>query len=183
MLPIEALMNEHRIIERMLPPFQKELDRMQHSKAVNSKFIEKAVDFIRTYADRTHHGKEEGVLFRELREKSLSEEHASLMMELMEEHAFARRATGSLEKANVSYMKGNTETWRDVWKFLNDLNELYPKHIEKEDKRFFYPVMEYFSPQEREAMLKEFGDFDKRIIHEEYQRVVGELEKMAADTT
>jgi hemerythrin-like domain-containing protein len=183
MLPIEALMNEHRIIERMLPQFKKELKRMQHSKAVNTKFIEKAVDFIRTYADRTHHGKEEGVLFRELRQKSMSEEHSALMMELIEEHASARRATASLERANVGYMNGNAEAWKDVWKFLNDLSELYPKHIEKEDKRFFYPVMEYFSPQEREAMLNEFWNFDKRIIHEEYERVAGELEKMAADTT
>jgi hemerythrin-like domain-containing protein len=183
MLPIEALMNEHRIIERMLPHFKKELDRIQNSKAVNTKFIEKAVDFIKTYADRTHHGKEEGVLFRELRGKSMSEEHAALMMELIEEHAFARRATGNLEKANVSYMNGNAEAWKDVWKFLNDLSELYPKHIEKEDKRFFYPVMEYFSPQERDAMLNEFWDFDKIIIHEKYKRVAGELEKMAAEST
>jgi len=180
MLPVEALMQEHRIIERMIPPFKKEAVRLEESKKVNAKFIETAVDFIRTYADRCHHGKEEGVLFRELAKKPLSSEHAALMKALIEEHVYARKTTRTLEQASISYVNGNVESWKDVWKFLNELAEFYAKHIEKEDTQFFYPSMEYFSPQELEAMLNEFWDFDKRLIHEKYERVVGELERVAA---
>jgi hypothetical protein len=39
--------------------------------------------------------------------------------------------------------------------------------------------MEYFSPQEREAILSEFWEFDRKLIHEKYERVVVELEKIA----
>jgi len=35
------------------------------------------------------------------------------------------------------------------------LLDFYPRHIEKEDKHFFIPCMEYFSEAEKEAMLKE----------------------------
>jgi len=180
MLPVEALMQEHRIIERMLLPFTKEVERMEQTKKVNVKFVEIAVDFIKTYADRTHHGKEEGVLFRELRKKSLSNEHAAMMMSLIEEHVLSRKSVNALEKANMEYVNGNVASWSEVSKNLKVLVELYPRHIEKEEKKFFLPSMEYFSVQEREAMMNEFGEFDRKIIHEKYERVVGELEKIVA---
>jgi hemerythrin-like domain-containing protein len=170
-------MQEHRLIERMLSQMRKELLTMKSSNEVDSKFIDTAVDFIRVYADRCHHGKEEGVLFRELSSKQMSPQHAGIMRELIEEHAYARRTTSNLVKAKERYMKGDDEARNDVWKSLNDLMELYPMHIEKEDKRFFSPSMNYFSPQEQEAMLNEFWDFDRKIIHEHYAKVLDELEK------
>ena len=69
MLPIGLLMKEHRLIERMVGLLVKELDRTKKVNDLNPVFIDSAVDFFRTYADRTHHGKEEDILFRELRIK------------------------------------------------------------------------------------------------------------------
>ena len=40
------------------------------NKKVNPNFITAAVDFFRTYADRFHHGKEEGILFRSYRKRN-----------------------------------------------------------------------------------------------------------------
>ena len=180
MLPIYALMQERRLIERMFPLMRKELLRIKETKEVNSRFIDLAVDFIRAYADRCHHGKEEGILFKELTNKPLSNEHAAVMKSLIEEHVYARKTTGSLEKAIENYRNGNKEAGTDVWKFLNELADFYPKHIEKEDKRFFYPAMEYFSQQEQDVMLDGFWNFDRRLIHERYVKVLGELERLAA---
>ena len=180
MLPVEALMKEHRLIERMIPPMRKELLKMEKTAAVDSKFIEIIVDFIRIYADRCHHGKEEGILFRELSNKPISNEHATMMKGLIEEHVYARKTTSNLEKANLRYANGDVEAREDVGKFLNDLAEFYTKHIEKEDKRFFYPSMEYFSPGEQEMMLQEFWDFDRRLVHENYSRLLDDLDRIAS---
>jgi hemerythrin-like domain-containing protein len=177
MLPVDALMQEHRLIERMISQMKKEVLTMKSKQDVNSTFIDIAVDFIRVYADRCHHGKEEGVLFRELSGKQMTSEHAEMMRELINEHVYARKTTASLNEAKKRYVKGNEYARNDVWKLLNDLVEFYPKHIEKEDKRFFYPSMYYFSPQEQETMLNEFRDFDRKIIHEHYTKVLDELEK------
>ena len=59
---------------------------------------------------------------------------------------------------------------------LNALTEFYPKHIEKEDRHYFLPVMRYFSDEEKEAMLQEGYDFDRTLIHEKYQQVVERAE-------
>jgi hemerythrin-like domain-containing protein len=176
---MDALMQEHRLIERMIAQMRKELLSMKSKQDVNSTFIDVAVDFIRVYADRCHHGKEEGVLFRELSGKQISPEHSGMMRDLINEHVYARKTTANLDEAKERYMKGNEDARNDVWKRLNDLVEFYPKHIEKEDKRFFYISMEYFSPQEQETMLNEFRDFDRKIIHEHYTKVLDELEKTA----
>jgi hemerythrin-like domain-containing protein len=101
------------------------------------------------------------------------------MRELIEEHVYGRKTTRSLESAKERLVNGDPEALKDVCKFLVDLAEFYPKHIEKEDKKFFYPVMEYFTPQEQETMLQEFYDFDRKLIHEKYAKTVTEMEKTA----
>jgi hemerythrin-like domain-containing protein len=180
-LPIDLLMNEHRTIERMIPPIKEEIAKINSASEVNTELIDITVDFIRTYADRCHHGKEEGILFRELSKKKLSPEHLAIMKELIQEHVFARTTTYNLEKATVEYVNGNSGAIEDVCRFLNDLAQLYPKHIEKEDKTFFPPSMAYFTPQEQDAMLQEFADFDRKLIHRKYREVMEEMEELAAN--
>ena len=103
------------------------------------------------------------------------------MKELIKEHVYARTTTSSLERAKETVINGNSEALTDVCKFLNELAEFYPKHIEKEDKKFFYPSMEYLALQEQESMLQEFWNFDRKLIHEKYTKTIGEMEKMVSD--
>jgi hemerythrin-like domain-containing protein len=179
MLPIGPLMIEHRLIEKMITVIKKAIARTEQQGKINPEFIDLAVDFIRMYADRCHHGKEEDILFRDLSKKSLSVEHKQIVNELVEEHRQGRKTVADLVEAKGRYLKGDTEAlplMLDRMKFLVDF---YPRHIEKEDKHFFMPIMNYFSPEEKEAMLKEEGEFDKNLIHQIYKNKIGEAEKWA----
>ena len=71
MKPIGPLMWEHRLIEKMLTAMMRHMDQVEKTRKVNPLVIDMAVDFIRVYADRTHHGKEEEILFRDLAKKDL----------------------------------------------------------------------------------------------------------------
>ena len=88
MMPIAPLMIEHRLIERMIDVMKEQLVLIEKEKKVDREFIETAVDFIRTYADRCHHGKEEDILFRDLGGKKLTDEHKRTMEELVEDKHF-----------------------------------------------------------------------------------------------
>ena len=68
------LMIEHRLIERMISIIKDALIQIESTQEVDPVFVDTAVDFIRTYADRTHHGKEEDILFRDLVKRDLSAE-------------------------------------------------------------------------------------------------------------
>lgn len=177
MLPIAPLMIEHRLIERMIAVLADEMKRIEKSKKVNPVFIDNAVDFIRIYADKTHHGKEEDILFRELKKKEMSEEHTKMLNELIQDHIFARKTTGSLVDAKNDYMNGDESAISTVIELLKTLSTFYPRHIEKEDKHFFIPVMKYFTKEEQEAMLEEGRIYDRKMIHRKYEQVVIEKEK------
>lgn len=171
MKPIGPMMWEHRLIEKMLRLFDGEIIKINENKKVDTVFIDTAVDFIRTYADRTHHGKEEDILFRDLAKKKLSQEHARIVNELIEEHKYARKTVGKLVAAKERYLTGE-DTSQEVIDYLKELAHFYPTHIQKEDKHFFYPCMEYFTREEQDAMLLEFYEFDRKMIHEKYKKVV-----------
>jgi hemerythrin-like domain-containing protein len=169
MMPVGPLMIEHRLIERMIAVLRKEAQRLKKDGAIDISFIRTAVDFFRTYADMCHHGKEEDLLFRDLKKKTMLAEHKKLLEELIEEHAQARKLVGRLSC--------ETEDSReDTVKCIKEIDELYTCHIEKEDKRFFLPVMVYFSKEEQEKMLEEFLDFDRTVIHKKYSGIVENLE-------
>jgi hemerythrin-like domain-containing protein len=178
MKPIGPLMIEHRLIERMIAVVNKELDELKQGKKADPIFIDTYVDFARSYADRCHHGKEEDILFRDLRRKKLSAEHKKTMDELIQEHVWARKTVGELVAAKDRYLQGDTSSLKDVSAKLKALAEFYPKHIEKEDKRFFFPILDYFTKQEQDAMLQEFWEFDRKLIHEKYQKVVEKFEQL-----
>ncbi|HRR41222.1 MAG TPA: hemerythrin domain-containing protein [Syntrophales bacterium] len=174
MKPIGPLMWEHRLIEEMIRLLNKEIENITGRSEINLILIDQAVDFFRTYSDRTHHGKEEEILFRELAKKPLSIEHRRIMEELIEEHVQARKNVGNLVDAKKKYLAGSGDSG-PIANCIKDLTSFYPPHIVKEDKRFFFPCLNYFSETEQELMLQEFWEFDRQMIHEKYAKLVEEF--------
>jgi hemerythrin-like domain-containing protein len=166
------LMIEHRLIERMLSVIKDALAEIESTHRVDPVFVDTAVDFIRIYADRTHHGKEENILFRELEKRPLSPEDRRVMDELIEEHVFGRQTTKALVDANRRYRNGDETALADIADKLKILVAFYPKHIEKEDRVFFPAARAYLTNPEDQAMLAEFWEFDRKMIHEKYESVV-----------
>lgn len=166
------LMIEHRLIERMLSVIKGVLAKIESKHTVDPVFVDIAVDFIRVYADRTHHGKEEDILFRELNKKALKAEDSQIMKELIEEHLFGRQITKALVESNNLYRKGDETALADIATNFKTLTEFYPGHIEKEDKIFFPSSRTYFTDEEDQAMLAEFWEFDRNMIHEKYKSLV-----------
>ncbi|MFH1059802.1 MAG: hemerythrin domain-containing protein [Pseudomonadota bacterium] len=179
MWPIGPLMHEHRLIERMIERLAAEAARLRAGGALDPTRIDQGVDFIRTYADRCHHGKEEDILFRDLASRGLSPELGRVMQELIQEHVHARGLVAKLAAANQGGRGGEAGAGLAVAGLLEELAAFYPPHILKEDKHFFFPCMELFSSEEKDAMLAEFAAFDQKLIHEKYGRVVAAWEERA----
>ncbi len=184
MQPIAPLMIEHRRIERLLALMGQELTRLRDNIAVDREFafvdgifIDVAVDFMRTYADRCHHGKEEDILFAALAAKDLSEEHRQIMADLIAEHRWGRETTGKLVLAKNDFLRGNDAALDDILRCLEALVDFYPRHIEKEDRHFFIPCLDYFNAAEKETLLARMWEFDRTLIHEKYEQVVAGMEQ------
>lgn len=170
------LMIEHRLIERMINLIDRTLAEVESTGAIDPVFVDTAVDFIRFYADRTHHGKEEDILFQDLEKRQLSDDDQHLMQALIDEHKFGRQITYTLSEANKRYRNGDKPALTDIIESLKTLVDFYPRHIEKEDKVFFPAAKSYVTESEDQAMLEAFREFDRKMIHEKYQATIEALE-------
>lgn len=173
-MPIAPLMIEHRSIEKMIALMKKEAERVSGGGELDVAFIYTAVDFMRTYADRCHHGKEEDILFRALEEKQISPDLGKIMEDLTKEHVWGRETTKKLVSATKRYVGGEEESMVDILASLDKLVDFYPKHIDVEDNHFFIPVMEYFTDEEKVNLLGQMLKADAEMIHEKYRNVVKE---------
>jgi hemerythrin-like domain-containing protein len=176
MKPVGILMIEHRLIERMLEVARKETLKAEEQKSIKPAFIDTTVDFLRFYADRTHHAKEEDILFRSVAGKAMSPEHRAMLQDLLDEHNFARKNVREMLAAKERYQRNDGDALTAILDKLKLLADFYQEHINKEDKIFFPACMEYLSEEEQEAMLQEFWESDRRMIHEKYTSVVEHLE-------
>jgi hemerythrin-like domain-containing protein len=177
-MPIEPLIAEHRLTERMIAVMRWRVADMEAIGTDDIGFIDAAVEFLRTYADRCHHGKEEDILFRELARKPLSAEHRRVLDELIAEHVFARTTTARLVEARNHYVAGEASAFADIAACLHMFVEFYPKHIAKEEQGFFRPVMSYFTAAELERLLAEENEFDRRFLQVVYGKAVEDWEQM-----
>lgn len=141
MLPIDPLMVEHRIIEPMIRAMRIQLERIR----------------------------EEDILFRALSVKALSAEHRRLLDELTEEHRKGRQAVRALGEAVQAYRRDEPRALAAIAERLSGLVDFYPRHIEKEDKRFFIPAMDYFSREEKDALITQGYALDSRLFHEQFE--------------
>ena len=174
---VGLLMVEHRLIEKMVSLLKKEADSGEMKRTANAEFIHSAVDFFRTYADKMHHGKEEGILFRELGKKELKPEHKAMVGQWVEEHVIARGEVKGLEEAAHRYEQGDRSAIESIIMHARRIAALYPPHIKKEDQNFFLLVREYFSEEERGRMADESNEFDKGFAQEKYSEMVEKYEK------
>ncbi len=176
MTPTDQLKEEHQGILLMLKILEEVCVKLESKEKVDPEHLDRIVEFFRIFADKCHHGKEEDVLFRDLRQKHLSDKDRQVMDELIEDHIFGRNTTKALVEANMRYREGNEASLGEVTARLKTLVDFYPKHIKKEDEVFFPASRTYFSDEEDQAMLAEFWKFDRKMIHEKYKAVVKEFE-------
>ncbi len=172
MLPIAPLMIEHRLIEKAVSFLRKEEARIARGEAPRLRLIEDAADFFRTYTDRCHHGKEEDLLFAGLSQKPISSVHRQILNELIEEHRAARRKVEEMTALAKGFEGGYGEELKLIAGCIGYLADLYPRHIEKEERHVFLEVMHYFSDAEKESMLEEENKFDRDLIHRMYREKI-----------
>ncbi|MEW5735800.1 MAG: hemerythrin domain-containing protein [Thermodesulfobacteriota bacterium] len=171
MKPRGPLMIEHRLIEAVIGVVRREIAKMREEKTVDPLFLDTVVDFVRTYADRTHHGKEEDILFAALEKKQMPARDRKVMEELIEEHKHGRALVGRIVEAEKAWLRGDKGKLSELADLLSELADFYPRHIEKEDRDFFPSTEKLFSEDELAAMLREFHAFDAAMIHEKYRKV------------
>jgi hemerythrin-like domain-containing protein len=162
MKAIQVLMEEHRVIERVLATLDTAAQYLEDGQDFRPGFFLEATDFIQGFADKWHHNKEEGVLFKIMVENGVPNQGGPIGVMLFE-HDQGRRFTRGIREAAVRYEAGDTTSRSDIIQNIRQYTALLRQHIQKEDT-ILYPMAETAIPASQH--LKVLEDFDHVELEE-----------------
>jgi hemerythrin-like domain-containing protein len=176
----QVMVDEHELILRMIALVEHNTALLEKGKFRNWQFYLDAIDFIRNYADRFHHAKEEDVLFTELVKNGMPEKQSPIEAMQME-HDQGRDHVRAMEDAAQKALAGETGQATIIAEHAKGYAELLRGHIEKENN-ILYPLAERVLPEEvRNSMLSAYEVAGARTpgLEEKYKRLVEGYEQQA----
>lgn len=154
----KLLAEEHQNILKVIDALSEECNNLGAGKAMDKDFLTKAIDFIRNYADKFHHAKEEDILFKEFvrcAEQEGSCIHCNPVEQMLFEHEQGREFVKEMEQGLI---KNNKEK---VIEGIRGYTSLLKEHIFKEDNILYPMADEALDKKVQEAMLKRFKEVEK----------------------
>lgn len=130
---IELMVEEHRVIKRMLTVVRNVSYDVMNGEDVCYEDFEKIIDFIRSYADNHHHGKEEKFLFNKMIDELGAVGEKLVRYGMLIEHDLGRLYIQELEKALVDVKNGDDFARIQVIANAVGYTNLLHRHIDKED--------------------------------------------------
>lgn len=178
---IELMKEEHKNIKRGLVIFRKLSIEILNGGDVDFDAFEKMISFVRNYADKHHHGKEEKVLFNKM-ETSLGDAVVKGPLSGMYiEHDYGRLFMKTLEEALKRVKDGDNDSKVDVIANSIGYTDLLTRHIDKEDNVFYSFARRMLSSEALEEVDKRCEDIEseagKDDIQENYLNILSEMER------
>jgi len=163
---IEILVKEHDSILKMIEITQTILNSDDESK-INLNHLEKIIDFVKNFADKYHHLKEEDVLFMEMEKHGMPREGGPIGV-MLHEHDQGRAYIKLVEEGISKLKLGDSLAFKQVKDNLLNYCELLTTHIYKENN-ILYPMALRFLPSEiMEKMTIDFNEANLSTPNNEY---------------
>lgn len=177
---IDIMVDEHRNIKRMLMLIRKVCYKMVKNENIDYQDFYKIIDFVRNYADKHHHGKEESMLFNRMTEELGAAAQKLVNSGMLVEHDLGRLYMRQLEAAVGSVLSGDDEARIDVIGNAMSYENLLNRHIDKEDGVVYKFASRNLSKETIERIEKECQEFENTSEADEtrqkYINLLSELE-------
>lgn len=161
MKSIDILVDEHKYIKMVLGAIRKQCISIVHGEKVDFQLFYNIIDFVRNFADKYHHKKEEDRLF------NIMAEHLGLGVEsgpiagMLVEHDIGRSHIMDLEKALKECEGGNNDAKVDIIANAIGYEQLLLKHIDKEDNAIYRHAEKRLARETLERLDAEFEAIEK----------------------
>jgi len=157
--PVRKLVDEHILIKRWLALIPRITEKLDIQENWGRELIINGIDFMRFYADKFHHAKEEDILFKYFNE------NLDIIKSMYLDHEAGRSHVRAVAQALENKDK------EAVVKHLIEYKNLLKEHIKKEDE-ILYPWMD------RGFSIKQIGELFDKFNKAEEQMNKDILEKL-----
>ncbi|MDD4991942.1 MAG: hemerythrin domain-containing protein [Paludibacter sp.] len=166
MLAIDILVKEHDSILKVIEITQTILNTTDKS-TVKLDHVEQIIDFIKNFADKYHHLKEEDVLFMEMERHGMPRDGGPIGV-MLYEHDEGRKYIKQAVEAIGQLKLGNDEAFEQIKENLLNYCTLLTNHIAKENN-ILYPMAERLLPADvKSAMTENFEETNLTTVDNEY---------------
>ncbi len=178
--PFHLLAYEHRYILKVFHALSVIDNDLGRGRPVDIELMRKVVLFMRDFADKCHHAKEEAILFPAMEEKGVPKTGCPLAG-LKGEHAKGRALVTGLDEAATACASGNQEAVDALRAAISGIRQLYPNHIWKENEMVFPMAERLFSQAEIENLKFEFDKAESELgqDHERYVAFADAIERLS----
>jgi len=177
--PTEMLEEEHHFIQKVVDAMTAVSERLEMGQEVEAEMLRNIVDFMRTFADKCHHGKEETHLFPVLERKGVPVRGCPLAV-LMAEHQRGRALVTGLATAAETYVRDGPSAKKPLLESLRGITELYPDHIWKEDYLLFPMTNKILTSGEQKELYDKFEMVERAIgagVHHRFEQLAEKLKQ------
>lgn len=167
----DMLTEEHKNILRAIDSLLKQCAKDEKADASNADFYRAAIDFIRNYADKFHHAKEEDILFVELNKDSANM-HCNPTEQMLYEHDLGR---GYIKELETGLSQADL---KKVLSGARGYGHLLRDHIYKEDNILYPMADEALGDEIKQAMLLKFEKIggEYAATNQKYELFLNNLE-------
>jgi hemerythrin-like domain-containing protein len=176
--PAEILEAEHGFIAQVVSAASLLADKLEAGQPVEAQVFQNIVEFMRVFADKCHHGKEEDLLFPLLEQRGVPMRGCPVEA-LTREHAMGRALVKGLAEAADAFQRGDPSAQENLVKNLRGITELYPNHIWKEDYLLFPLTNKVLSAEDQQNLAQAFAKVEETIGREAHQRLELVSEQLA----
>lgn len=155
----QILCNEHQYILKVISAALNECEKVESGQEPDVVFFEKTIDFIKNYADKFHHAKEEDILFKAMLD-NVDGLHCNPIPVMLHEHQEGRHYLQGMEQglaeSNIPELIKNTRAY----------GYLLEQHIYKEDNILYPMAEEALTNEQKQEVNKLYEEADNAFNKE-----------------
>ncbi len=176
---IEILKDEHRMIISVMDILEKICLVMEDGKKVDPADLEQIVEFLKVFADHSHHAKEEDLLFPAMEKAGVPREGGPIGVMLAEHdegRGYIQEISAGIEKYKING-SGAEEIIENAQNYINLLRQ----HIDKEDNILYMIAERSLSSDAQKKLSIDFEQVEAQQTglgtHREAEEFLRRLEK------
>lgn len=179
MTATEILVAEHDVILTVLACLEKLVAETESSKMLDAQAAADIVDFLRNFADRCHHAKEEDRLFIVLEERGFPR-HGGPTGVMLSEHAEGRSYVAAIDSASAAASQGDPASLAKFANAARGIIALLRAHIQKENQILFPMADQTLDDAAMQDLLRDFRRIEAEAGGKRHMMYIEKARKLCA---